>query len=506
MNIALRPYQETAVSELYEAVADGCRSPALELPTGAGKTVIAAAIVHRARAKGRRVAFVAPYVSLIDQTVAAFGRSGIEGIGVIQADHLLSDSRQPVQICSRQTLEARDHRPEADLVIIDECHLRSEFLAAWIADPAAAKTVFVGLSATPWAKGMGKSWCVLLRPISMRDLTAQGYLTPLRVFAPSAPDLSKVRTRTNRDGERDYVEADLSEAMSDAQLVADVVTTWAARAEGRPTIVFAVDRGHAKTLVAQFEAAGVKAGYCDAYVKPNERTALGEKLRTGEINVVVNIDTLTAGLDWPFVSCIILARPTKSEIRFVQCVGRGLRPSPETGKVDCLVLDHSDTTSRLGFVDAISHDALDDGRSDSKAGMRKESEDALPKACPACSFMKPARVAICPNCHFKPEVRNPIQCADGELVELSRNGHRKAVQKARFGHLTDARLFGMLRRYGRTKGHKPGSAARKFFELRGRWPSPSEKTHPECEPSADLASWLKSQAIRYAKGRARHVA
>ena len=56
------------------------------------------------------------------------------------------------------------------------------------------------------------------------------------------------------------------------------------------------------------------------------------------------------------VRCIIYARPTKSEIRWVQCLGRGLRKAQ--GKDKCLIFDHSGSVHRLGFPDDIEYDEL----------------------------------------------------------------------------------------------------------------------------------------------------
>jgi DNA repair protein RadD len=308
-------------------------------------------------------------------------------------------------------------------VIIDECHRRNNHLQKWLTDGAER---FVGLSATPWAKGMAQHWDAIVRPISMTRLIEQGHLVPFRVFAPSKPDLSGVRRRRGVDGELDYVESDLAGAVCDPVLVADVVSTWCARAEGRQTVVFAVDCGHAKVLRAEFEKTGVSVGYVDAKTSRLDRANLVKRLEAGEIKVIVNIDVLTAGFDCPSVSCIVMARPTRSEIRYVQAIGRGLRPAP--GKTDCLILDHSDTTERLGFVSDISYDRLDDGTERGKSCAREKVE-ALPKKCPACHYLKPPMISICPACGFAPEVRRVIECVDGDLVEVTRGGNQRTAGK-----------------------------------------------------------------------------
>ena len=120
MRSDLRPHQIEGMAQLRAALLAGKHRPVLQLPTGAGKTILAAAIVEGARAKGNTVVFTVPAIELVDQTVAAFGAEGIENIGVIQADHMLTDWRKPVQIASVQTLARREHLPFASIVVVDD--------------------------------------------------------------------------------------------------------------------------------------------------------------------------------------------------------------------------------------------------------------------------------------------------------------------------------------------------------------------------------------------------
>jgi DNA repair protein RadD len=117
----LRPHQKRALAGLWALLSSGHKRPMLQMPTGAGKTLLAAHIISSALNKSKRVAFVVPRKTLIDQTVRELEREGISAIGVMQAAHLRTDSRQPIQVCSAQTL-ARRERPEANLVIVDEAH------------------------------------------------------------------------------------------------------------------------------------------------------------------------------------------------------------------------------------------------------------------------------------------------------------------------------------------------------------------------------------------------
>jgi DNA repair protein RadD len=146
----LRDYQQSAIDMLRDSLRRGKKRPVVMAPTGAGKTVIAAAIINMARQKGKKVIFCVPMLSLIDQTVERFYANGIYDVGVIQGMHELTDWRMPVQVCSIQTLMRRKI-PEADLVIVDEAHVMYRFLGRAFRRPD-SHTV-----ATRHGQGLGRS-------------------------------------------------------------------------------------------------------------------------------------------------------------------------------------------------------------------------------------------------------------------------------------------------------------------------------------------------------------
>lgn len=476
-----RPHQERALAMLRESLARGARRPCLRLATGAGKTFIASLIVRGALAKGNRVCFTVPALSLIDQTVEAFEAEGIHHIGVLQGDHPRTDPTAPVQVASVQTLARRDF-PAASVVIVDECHRFAKPIVRWM--EARPEVRFIGLTATPGRAGMAKEWDALVPGATTRELIDAKILSPFRVFAPSHPDLSGVKTVAG-----DYHEGQLAEVMGSAGLVADVVSTWALKAEGRPTLVFAVDRAHAKKLQAEFEAAGVPTGYVDAYTSDVERRLVADRFRRGQLPVVCNVGCLTTGVDWD-VRCIVMARPTQSEMLYVQMIGRGLRTAP--GKDDCLILDHSDTTLRLGFVDEITFDRLPKGKSEEKA--RKRSEP-LPKDCSACGFVKPAKVHQCPACGFKPEARSGVQTAEGELVELGATSKPKVPTKAE-----KQRFWSMALWLDNDRG-KGGRLAKALYKGKFQvWPKGLEDRPMRPDPA--FMAYEHSRRIAYAKSRA----
>jgi superfamily II DNA or RNA helicase len=448
-------------------------------------TAIASAIFSMARAKGRRVGFCVPYISLINQTWRAFTKAGLpeSDIGIIQADHQLTNWTAPIQICSIETLNRRKILPDLDLIIFDEAHRQSKLYARWMAENPDA--FYCGLSATPWAKGMHEIWDRLLVPTSMGELISQGYLSPYRFFAPASPDLSGVKVRAG-----DYAEDDLAKAMNKPKLIADIVTTWLEKAEGRRTFVFAVDRAHAKQIQTQFIEAGVKAEYIDAYTDVDERDAMLAKLAAKEIDMITSVGCLTTGVDCPQVDCMILARPTRSEMLYIQMVGRVLRIAD--GKTDALILDHSDTGLTLGLPDEIHYDQFMCVDADGERKAR-EAKEPLPKKCGKCGYLKPAKVHQCPCCGFVPEAQSHITYGEGELAEVGRGGAKQKAatrdEKQRFW----SELQWLAKERGKTQSWVNANYRDKFgVWARGLNDSPAF-------PRQETFGWIKHKQIAWAK-------
>jgi superfamily II DNA or RNA helicase len=484
----LREYQNRAIDQLRASLAAGNRRPVVQSPTGSGKTVIAAAIVNMARAKGKRVLFCVPAISLIDQTVDRFRQNGIFEIGVVQGQHEMTDYDQPVQVCSVQTL-ARRTIPGSDLVIIDECHAQFKLYDDWMNRPEWAKVPFIGLTATPWAKGMGAKgrWDDLIIGSTLQELIDLGHLSDFRVFAPAHPDLDGIKTVAG-----DYDLKGLGHAMDKSPLVADIVTTWLEQAQNRSTICFAVNRVHAKHIQTQFVSAGVAAEYMDAYTDLEERADIIKRFENGDVKVICNVGVLTTGFDAD-VRCIILARPTKSEILYVQMIGRGLRTAK--GKLDCLILDHSDTTLRLGFVTDIQKTELHDGTKNQQAAERTAP---LPKACPQCTFLKPAKMRKCPSCGFEPVSKVAEEVQEGELYELQRKG---AAKKEQHSIEDKQRWYQQFVLHAELRGYKAGWAYWAYKDRFGVAPASMFQQKGASTIDWEVQNWITARNIRKAKSK-----
>lgn len=494
MNRDLWPHQVEAMESLRQTIKQGIRRIVLSAPTGSGKTLLSAAIVEGALTKGNRVAFVVSNLSLIDQSVEAMYAEGIRGISVIQANHEMQDWSRPVQICSIQTIKSRKAFPEAQIVIIDEVHVLHACHKEWLQHPDWQRIPFIGLSATPYTKGLGKYFETMIVVSTTQELIDKKILSPFIVLGSGHPDLSGVKTVAG-----DYHEAQLSEAMQKGGLTADIVTTWLDKWGKDKTLFFGVDCAHSQAVQQRFIEAGVTCGYQDARTPADERREIRRKFHNGEYQVVSNVATLTTGTDWD-CRCLILGRPTKSEMLYQQIIGRALRVAP--GKDKALILDHSDTTQRLGFVTDIYHDHLDSGKEATVAEPKKR----LPKPCPQCTAMIAKVNKVCPNCGFEIKIVSGVVEDDGQLVELTGGLRQKKGAKRVYTMEQKAVFLAGLKAYARQYGRANGWCAHSFKEKFGMWPDWSIKDiAPATYPNMEIMMWVKSRNIAYAKRKAREA-
>lgn len=506
MAMELYADQAGALAQLRDAYAEGHRRIMLQLPTGAGKTIIAAAMTAKAHGKSKRVLFTVPFLELVDQTQERFAANDIHEVGIIQAKHRDTDSAKPIQIASVPTLlkHWKNGNPPGDIAIVDEAHRWFQFYKRWFEHEEWKDKPIIGLSATPWTRGLGKFYTKLIVPTTLGDLIKMGRLSPFRVYAPSHPKLDHIKLTAG-----DFNEGELSEEMRKPDIVGDVVETWKAKGEGKPTLVFAVDTAHAIKLEEEFIAAGIPAGRLSAESDSIERRSIRRRFHSGDLKVVINVGVLTQGADWD-VRCLVIARPTKSEILHVQIVGRALRVAP--GKDDALILDHSDNHLRLGFVTEIQHAALKTGQEPKASKLEGEQRQQGPRECFKCKFLMVASARVCPACgHEAPPPLCTVRNGKGELVQMDEQSfielqqRMKAAGKAyRKGIEEHPRVvFAQFRWVGLEHGYKSGWAAVQYRERYGEWPPRAWNGDIMLTPTSGVLSWIQSRRIAYAKSKQR---
>jgi len=422
---------------------------------------------------------------------------GIEA-GVIQADHWRTDYSKPVQIASWQTLAKKieKHGTQAfpfDLAIVDECHTIYKSMTD-IMDQLNL-IPFIGLSATPYTKGLGLVWDDLLVPVTPRELLAEGYLCPADYYGGHKISVEGVKSRTV-NGVTDYDPNALAEAVEgDTQLVGGVIDNWLKHAKGRQTVAFTPSIAHSKQLVREFQEAGISAEHVDGYMDHEERDDIIEAHNNGEFTILSCSRLLNTGWDSPITSCIIDCFPTRSISTYIQRIGRGLRTAE--GKTECIVLDHAQNVSRFGFAEDWYPTKLDDGsdKYNERKLTNKDEEKSEPKVrdCPQCyrEF-----IGIRCSCGYEIPIKEQIETTQEELKKLEKAEAKIATKEQKIS------FYAQLKNYAHQKNYNPSWADHKYREKFGTWYGYGNKHNLPMETvTPEVQSWITSRQIAWAKSK-----
>lgn len=477
--MALRDYQKRAIAQTYTSLREH-RTTMLQLPTGSGKTHVAMEIIKHGLRHNRKINFCVDRLTLIDQTFERFYQDGLP-VSVMQGNHPAYNPASPVQIVSLQTLARRPRRhwPGADLFIIDEAHthysITSKIMQSW------DLVKFIGLSATPFTRGLGLHYEDLVVGATTAELMIDGYLSRYEAFGPSEPDLVGVRQSNG-----DWNTRDLEERMN--FITGDIIAHFQKHAADKKTLVFTPTVAYAENMAERFNALGVKAAYVHGRDDDDERRSILNAFRTGEIQVLCNCEVLIKGYDQPDIECGIVARPTKSLALHIQMLGRLLRTAP--GKDKALILDHAGNIRRLGFPDDDLPQTLStEERGVSSVDRREEPE---PWNCPGCHALVQPGNRTCPVCGFQPHTPIELEVREGKLSKLQKIG---LVEKQE--------VYSQLLHYAQQHGYKDGWVAHKYRKVFGVWPRlVKHKAEP---PSTSLLKWIRSENIRAAKRSQAHA-
>jgi len=356
--VRLRDYQREAVSAILEARSQGIRRMVVALPTGAGKTVIFAELIRRARADvlvlAHRRELLSQAKTRIEDALSASGQS--RRIVAVEQGKISAPYGASVLVASLRSLhEGRIGRVIARrnirLVIYDECHHAVAPENVQVLDrlgvfEADWPGTLVGVTATTRrADGVGldKVFEKIVYSRSLGWMIERGYLRRLKgLRIQTKVDLSRVAVK-----EGEWEAESLAEAVDVEERTSLVARSIQDLAVNRRTIAFCVGVQHAENLSRRLNELGVRAGMVCGEMPEDDRERTLKLFRIGALQVVTNVGVLTEGYDDPGVSCIAMVRPTRSESLYLQCIGRGMRIHVDAS--DCLVLDFVDL-SELAVV------------------------------------------------------------------------------------------------------------------------------------------------------------
>lgn len=385
-SIRLRDYQEETANCGVAAARRGANA-VVQLPTGSGKSLIAAAII---RAFAGRVLVLAHRAELIIQNHRAFENLTGRSAGIFSAG-VRKDSPANFDVIFATVATAHNSLAELgdfNLIIVDEVHLvpANEAATGRYGDLLRhfRHVPRLGLTATPYRLGDGLVHGPgtffedgICYAISAKTLVASGFLAPLvGVSVAREIDASGCRVRNG-----EFVKSDLDELVEDKAVSLAVAEAINAVSGRRKILVFAVSILHVQTIAASLIARGEHVAIIHGEMSKKARASALAQFKTGRVRWLVNCDLLTTGFDEPAIDGLALMRPTASKALHVQMLGRGMRLAD--GKDDCLVLDFAGNIVRHGNID----DLIADTRK-TKERERADAESSKPRAIPKNTKLK----------------------------------------------------------------------------------------------------------------------
>lgn len=306
----LFPYQQKLVNQARQILANGSKSVLIQSPAGSGKSVIIAEIARLAVNKGGHVMFTVHRRELIEQITQSFKKQDVD-----------------LSHCTIMTVRRIANRlgklPQPTLLITDETHhgLAKTYRKIY---KYYASVPRLGFTATPWrmnGEALHQIYDQIILGPTVDWLIEHKFLAPAHYYTVDLADHSKLKSNGKHS---DYTNKSIDDSLGKT-IFGDVVSKWQQFANGRKTIVYAHSIAYSRSITEEFQNHGIKACHVDNHTPAKERQQIMQAFKTGKIKVLCNIDLISEGFDVPDCSCVIMVRPTKSLVLFIQQAMRCMR-------------------------------------------------------------------------------------------------------------------------------------------------------------------------------------
>lgn len=468
MAITLRNYQDKAITDLDRAIESGLKRNIIVLPTGAGKTIIAGAYAKQKLELGQKTLFMVHRKSLVEQTAEKFDLFGLRSS--FHASGYDYNLGADVDIGMIQTVRNRLDKFDFgryDNVLVDEAHHSvSESYAMLL--QRCLKANVTGLTATPErpdGRGLDDFYDNLIIGPTTQELIDAGALAPPKYFGlPMVADMKGVRIAGH-----DYNKEDLEERILNLEVVADAIKQYKKLIPNKKAVAFFPSIASAKYFAEEFSKAGIPAEYISGAMSPDEKKAVDKRFRDGEILVLCSVDVVSEGYDIPDCEAVLMLRPTKSEIIFLQQAGRALRKDDNNPFKIAYILDFVKNFSRFKLPTMNRNWSLS-GRKKSKIkitedGLFFDDDEELYKRCWHCFVMMEQIVdGKCPDCGMFQPVKPKKKTNDDEDVNTEHGDfdlvhiRENLTDEEYRAKINNCRTLKEFQQLGELLGYKPGWA------------------------------------------------
>lgn len=427
-------YQEELFKQIQSAIKT-YRGVCVEAPTGSGKSILLSMIIDAIKNQNEKWKLSNKVYIIVHQTFLLNQMDGhLEKWRIPHGLIKGGKYERPgvdVHVCTFQSLIKRPPKDVA-VFIIDEAH-RSGAASYMTLASMFPDAKIIGVTASPErndGKGLKYNpnlemdsreqglFDVLIRcPVSMRELTELGYLSPIKYFAPPLPGIDSVNTIMG-----DYNPVEIEKFLHEKGVYGDAITHYEKIAPGTRCLVFNKTVKSCYSFADSLNARGYKAAPLEGSHTEKQRKTIIERFENREYTHITTCKLVLEGFDMPSIESILDLSPTLSRGLWHQKKGRLVRTSP--GKeygiyIDCVgnVAQNTETGNVYEEVNWRF-----DGTEYNK---KHRSQMAADQYCPICFAYIPPPGNKCPICgaaknETKVEKKEKKQkFMDGDLVEVS---------------------------------------------------------------------------------------
>lgn len=401
----LRPYQQIAVDECWDALKRNESPVLLMASVGAGKSLMLASILLSMQRAGKRALCLVNNAELVRNNCATFNEQG--GMASIYCASLDSkDASASVVFGTPQSVINGINKNETiskikfNLIVVDEAHAinyvnhkscfmrilrhyKQEYPAMRLLGATGTNFRYKGSSIV----GSDCLFKTQVGNITTEQLIRDAYLIEpkFEIDKDLVLDFSKVNIKRNGQFDQKQLEEVVDKSKRLTELICDQVIHIVKTQDRRGVFFFATTKKHAIEILSHLpkDESAIILGETPQH----ERTEILDKARSGKIKYLVNIAIISVGVDVPAYDTIAYLRPTESLVLLVQTMGRVLRLSPATNKESALVLDFAGNIDR--------HRDWDNPLLQDAVKQTIDHDKPLVISCPSCLTMNTEHARRC---------------------------------------------------------------------------------------------------------------
>lgn len=342
MSLTFKPreYQKYFFDETFKEIKKGNKNICIESYTGTGKTYMSSMIIKEFIKNNKSTIFVAPRLTLINQTKKAL--KYLDSIQIIQGQNKY-DENGLLYVASLKTIIRRKFKTlNPALIIIDEAHIGKKGKSQKKLFDKFPNAIFLSLTATAF-DSYGHPYTNFDRIIRYKTkkwYVKKKYLCDVECYAPYTPSFKNIKRIAG-----EFSTKDMDRELNNTSIVGNIVSKTKDYLFDKKTLVFCINIAHAKLLTKYFNDIGFKAKSYHSDLSLKKRNKLEDDFRNNKLNMLVSVLALAEGIDIPDVNALLIARPIGSVSLIHQVYGRGLRG----GKDICYIIDTGGCMKRLGY-------------------------------------------------------------------------------------------------------------------------------------------------------------